>query len=428
MDSPNQGRNPTAEAFADRLAIDGGTPVRSQPLPGPWPGAWFFGEEEAQAVLEVVRAKSPFRHYGPNVLGKARAFEKEFAARMGTKYALGVTSGTAALTVAMVAVGVGPEDEVIIPAFTFLACPAAVVSLGAIPVVAEVDESLTLDPEDVERKITPRTKAVMPVHTAGVAADMDRLLAVARKHGVKVVEDCAQSCGATYRGRAIGSMGDAGAFSLQVNKVITTGDGGVVTTSDAAIYERAVRYHDLGLLRPQFECAPAGKAFFGTNYRMSELTAAVALVQLRKLDSILSGMRRAKAAVVEAISDLPKLRLRSAPDPAGDASVDLVFFAPDAATAGRAAKALSAENVSCGRPYDGKAVYEECGEHFASWLRARKAAGAPRPHQSYEPGLCPRTEMILRRALMISIAPILSDDDVASIITGVRKVWRAVVS
>ncbi|NQT52775.1 DegT/DnrJ/EryC1/StrS family aminotransferase, partial [bacterium] len=419
-------RSAPRKAASAKLAIDGGTPARSAPLPAAWPGAWMFDEEEVAAVVEVVRARSPFRHYGPNVLERAREFETEFAARMGSSCALGVTSGTAALIVALAGLEVEPEDEVILPAFTFLACPCAVVVHGAVPVIAEVNESFTLDPEDLERRITPRTKAIMVVHTLGVAADMDRITAVARRHGVKVIEDCAQSCGATYRGRQIGSIGEAGAFSLQLNKIITTGDGGVVTTSDPAIYERAVRYHDLGLVRPQFGVEPTGGAFFGNNYRMSELTAAVARVQLRKLDRILGAMRTAKAAVIEGIAGLPGLALRQIPDPDGDAASTLTLLAPDVAAADRVVAALQAENISCGKPYGGKTLYEVWGEHFEHWRQAREASGAP-PPQSYQTGLCPRTEALVRRAIMISVTPILTEDDVAGIVAGIRKVWRAVV-
>ena len=425
VDSHSPGQRSSSDADRAKLAIDGGRPARTEPLPAAWPGAWVFGEEEVEAAAEVLRAKSPFRHYGPGVLGKVRAFEKDFASRMGTRYALGVTSGTAALIVGLAALEVGPGDEVILPAFTFLACPCAVVVHGAVPVIAEVDASLTLDPEDLERRISPRTKAIMVVHTLGAAADMDRILEVARRHGIKVLEDCAQSCGASYRGRAVGSIGDVGAFSLQLNKIITTGDGGVVVTSDAALYERAVRYHDLGIVREQFDLEHSLGAFFGNNYRMSELTGAVAGVQLRKLDAILAAMRRAKRAICEAIADLPGIELRPVADPDGEAGCYLTFYAPEASVAERLAAALGAENISCARPYGGKALYEAWPEHFENWSRASAASG--QLPQSYKPGLCPATESLLRRLLMVPITPVLGDQDVTSIVEGIRKVWRAIV-
>jgi len=402
-------------------------PPASAPLPGPWPGAWMIGEEEVQAVMEVMRAKSPFRHYGPHVLGKAREFEKAFAARMDTRYALGVTSGTAALIVGLAGLEVGLEDEVIMPAYTWVSCPSAVVALGGVPVMAEVDESLSLDPEDLERRITPRTKAIMVVHVGGVAAGMDRIMAVARKHGLRVLEDCAQSCGASFRGKPIGSMGDAGAFSLQLNKIITTGDGGVVVASDPRVHERAVRYHDLGFLRPQFDIQAQGKAFFGNNYRMSELTAAVALVQLGRLDGILKTMRKIKSGLTARIADLPGMLLRQAPDPAGDAAVTLVLLAPAPQAADRLVAALGAEHIACDKPYGGRTLYENWADCFQSWLAARRACGARALAQSYAPGLCPRTEALLKRTVCISLVPILTREHVASIGDRIRRAWRTTV-
>jgi 8-amino-3,8-dideoxy-alpha-D-manno-octulosonate transaminase len=169
---------------------------------------------------------------------------------MGTRYALAVATGTGAMDTAMAALEVGPGDEVILPAWTFVSCYNTIVLSGALPVFAEVDESFNIDPADIEHRITPQTKAIMVVHLRGVAADMDPIMAVARKHGVKVFEDAAQSMGSTYKGRAVGSIGDIGMFSLQITKPIAAGEGGVVVTNDPALYERAVRYHDVGGLRP----------------------------------------------------------------------------------------------------------------------------------------------------------------------------------
>ncbi|RLG98512.1 glutamine--scyllo-inositol aminotransferase, partial [Candidatus Bathyarchaeota archaeon] len=209
----------------EKLAIEGGKPVREKPLRGGWPGAMMIGEEEKKAVLEVLESKSLFRYYGPNPKYKVAQFEKEFAEFIGTRYALAVTSGTAALNVGIAALEVGPGDEVIVPAITFIASAGAVACQRAVPIFAEVDYSLGLDPEDVEKKITERTKAIMPVHLQGVPCRMDELMEIAEKHGLKVIEDCAQAAGAKYKGRRVGSIGDVGAFSLQLNKLITCGDG-----------------------------------------------------------------------------------------------------------------------------------------------------------------------------------------------------------
>jgi 8-amino-3,8-dideoxy-alpha-D-manno-octulosonate transaminase len=230
----------------DALAIEGGKPTKERPDPPMYPGGMLIGEEEEQAVLEVLRAKRLFRYYGPEPgPSKVEELEKAFAEHAGTRYALAVTSGTAALICGLQGIGVGPGDEVIVPAYTWIASPGSVVAVGAVPVVAEVDESLTLDPADVERKITPYTKAIMPVHMRGTPSRMDALMDVARRHGLKVIEDAAQADGASYKGRRLGSIGDVGCFSLQFNKILTSGEGGMVITNDEQVWKRALMFHDV---------------------------------------------------------------------------------------------------------------------------------------------------------------------------------------
>src|SRR3972149_1943863 len=229
-----------------KLAIDGGTPAIHTPLPPMYPGGMRIDDEEEAAVLEVLRSKRLFRYYGPNPgPSKVAELEQMFAARMGAAYGLALTSGTAALICGLVGLGIGPGDEVILPAFTWIASASAVVAVGAVPILAEIDDSLTLDPWDIEAKISPYTKAVLPVHMRGLPCKMDELMAVARKHQLKVLEDSAQADGASYKGQRVGSIGDAGAFSLQFNKILTSGEGGMVITSDHVVYERAVMFHDV---------------------------------------------------------------------------------------------------------------------------------------------------------------------------------------
>ena len=192
----------------DKLAIYGGTPAKQRPDPPMYPGGMMIDEEEEREVLDTLRTKRLFRYYGPQAgPSKVDALEKNFAELMGVRHALAVTSGTAALICGLQGIGVGPGDEVIVPAYTWIASAAAVLAVGAVPVVAEVDESLTLDPADAERKITKYTKAIMPVHMRGAPARMDDILAVARKHGLRVIEDTAQADGASYRGRRLGTLG-----------------------------------------------------------------------------------------------------------------------------------------------------------------------------------------------------------------------------
>src|SRR6266852_4725877 len=249
------GAGVSASKAEPKLALAGGTPVRAKPLKAGFWGPQYYGEEEQQQLNDVLSTRRPFRWYGPGDEPpmKVATFEKEFSARMGTRYALAVTSGTAALQCAMAALQIGPGDEVILPAWTWHSCYNAIVLAGALPVFAEIDESFNIDPSDIESKITPQTKAILAAHLQGNPADMERILAVARKANVKVIEDCAQSLGASYKGRPLGSLGDIGIYSMQIHKTITAGEGGAVVTSDPELFERATRFHDLGLLRPPHE-------------------------------------------------------------------------------------------------------------------------------------------------------------------------------
>src|SRR6266446_3561608 len=286
----------TAAQAEPELAISGGAPVRTKPLKAGFWGPQYYDEKEQQQLMDVLTTRRPFRWYGPGGEPpmKVATFEKEFAARMQTRYALAVTSGTAALQCAMAALEIGPGDEVILPTWTWYSCYNAIVLAGALPVFAEIDESLNLDATDVAGKITPRTKAILAVHLQGCACDMDRLLALARRHKIRVLEDCAQSMGASYKGRPVGSLGDIGIYSMQLYKTITSGEGGAVVTNDPELFERATRFHDLGLLRAPHE-QWLGHAhlemFAGSQYRMSEFTGGVLVAQLRKLDRIVQALR-----------------------------------------------------------------------------------------------------------------------------------------
>ena len=299
---------------AMKLAIQGGEPARAAPYPPMYPGGNLLDEAEEQAVLEVIRSKRLFRYYGPEEgPSKVEELEQRFAALKGTRRALAVTSGTAALVCALRALGIGPGDEVILPAYTWIASASAVLAAGGVPVVAEVDESLTLDPADAARRITPRTRAIMPVHMRGVPCRMDELLRLARAHGLKVLEDAAQANGGMYHGRALGSLGDMGCYSLQFNKILTSGEGGMVVTDDEALWKRAVMFHDV--VGGQRNNLPPDEILWGVNFRMPELLAAVMLVQLTRLEGLMASMRAQKQMISQAIE--PLARTQGHP-PAGD--------------------------------------------------------------------------------------------------------------
>ncbi|HEX7166735.1 MAG TPA: aminotransferase class I/II-fold pyridoxal phosphate-dependent enzyme, partial [Acidimicrobiales bacterium] len=227
------------------LAIDGGTPVRTS-FPPMGKGATLLGDEEKAAVMEVLEGGALFRYYGANLLRKVEAFERASCALLGASHAVATSSGTAAIRCALAALGAGCGDEVVVPSFTFVATVNAVVVSGALPVFAEVDDTLGLDPADVAAKITDRTVAIVAVHLDNGACDMDALAEVAAARGVPIVEDAAQSMGATYNGRALGTIGALGCYSLQLEKNVTSGEGGLVVSNDEELWLRAARYQDQG--------------------------------------------------------------------------------------------------------------------------------------------------------------------------------------
>lgn len=280
------------------------------------------GQARIRAIL-AEEAHEPdagnfFRYYNPR--SKTVAFEREFAAHSGAPHVLALNSGTSALIAALAAAGAGPGCEVIVPAYTFFATVSAVVAVRAIPVIVDIDETLTLDPAAFEAAITPRTKAVIPVHMLGLPAQMDKIMAIARRRNLTVIEDAAQACGGRFQGRFLGTWGDFGCVSLDAYKVIGSGEGGILMAADEWLFTRAQSYHDTAACwRPDRygKERREGELFCGENYRMSEVQAAVALAQLRKLDWIVAALRRNSALLREKITLPPGVRWQEASDPEG---------------------------------------------------------------------------------------------------------------
>jgi perosamine synthetase len=264
-----------------------------------------IGEEEATAVADAVRRGEISGSFGESI-GR---FEKEFAGYVGCRHGVAVSSGTTALHLAVAAARIGPGDEILVSAATNIATALAVVHNGAVPVPVDCEaETWNLDLDRVEELITPRTRAIIPVHLYGLPVDMDRLMAIARRHGLLVIEDCAESHGATCRGRMTGSFGSMGCFSFYANKVITTGEGGMVTTNDAALAERLRLLRNLAFTKPRFWHQEAG-----FNFRMTGMQAAIGRVQLRKIESLIAGKRRVAALYNESLRDVPGLQLPAEP-------------------------------------------------------------------------------------------------------------------
>lgn len=291
------------------------------------PGWELIGMEERRAVLDVFEL-APQGHLFTNKQ-KVREFEQAFAASLGVANAVSVSSGTAALKVGLTALGVGRRDEVITQAHTFVATVEAIVECGATPVIAQIDDSLNMDPSDLDHKITARTKVILPVHMLGVAADMDEIRGIAAHRGIAVLEDTAQACQGTYHGRALGTLGEVGCFSFSYSKLLTTGEGGMVVARDPAVLHRARAYADHG-----HDSNPAVPSRgqdthtrSGFNFRMGAFQAAVGMAQLAKLPDSLNVHRAHQAALIQAMQTRAgKWHFRAVPDPAGDIGDAVVFF------------------------------------------------------------------------------------------------------
>ena len=394
-----------------------------------FPGGLEIGEAEVEAAARVIRSRRLIRFYGPDDpddtgSSEVDELEQAFAARFGSDYALGLTSGTASLITGLAALGVGPGDEVIVPAYTFIASPSAVLAVGAIPVIAEVDDSLTLDPMSVKAAISPFTKAVMPVHMRGMAADMEAITMLAGEHDLRVIEDVAQATGAGFRGQPLGSIGDIGCFSLQMHKIITTGEGGVLLTNDPELLFRAKCFHDsasewrgAAWQDPDPAVRDSFVAFPGMNFRMAEITAAIGRVQLGRLDGLLDRMRTYKTQLEEVVTGLGRVQLRRITDPM-EAATHLVFFTEHTAAARSVAAALTAEGV------EGKVLYREDEHdwHVYAWWRdiLRKRTwnehgypfSAAQREIEYSPEMCRASLDLLSRAVLINIPPQMTEQDV----------------
>jgi len=413
----------------EKLAMYGGTPVRDTMLKTNWPGAMLYGEEEARKVFEVCMSKSPFRFYGSQSLNMVDQFEEAFAKRVRVKNALGVTSCTASLVVALKAAGIGPGDKVIVPACTFLATAGAVVCAGAVPVFADVDDSLNIDPKQISKLCDRYTKAVIAVPLLGVPCKMDEIVAEAKKHNLIVIEDVAQSMGAEYHGRAMGTWGDLGVFSMQLNKIITTGEGGVVVTDNDALYERACRYHDQGMWRKNPDPASeAEKSLIGQNYRMSELTGAAAFVQLERLDGIIARMKEIKHTLKEELSTIEGIVFRNDVDEEGDAAASITLYLPTKEQTSLFNKAMRAENMSFSTQYNGKLVYMQ-PQIFHQ--RTFDANGFPFNQFDekivYTEDMCPYARDLYPRSSFMFLNPTMTDKDVEDVIKAMKKVLPVVL-
>ena len=315
----------------------------------PGPGRYLYGDEETKEIEDVLRTGHLSR-YGseedPDFNGKVIKLEENFSRITGSRYSLAVNSGTNALICGLIALGIGEGDEVLVSGYTFIASISAVFTAGADPVLVDIDKSLTMDPDDILRKITKKTKAVMTVHMTGNPCKMERILKIAKDNNLAVIEDSCQALGGKYKDRYLGTLGSIGAFSLNIHKVINTGDGGMLVTDDRELYEKSFAYHDQGHSPLRADVEIGRRKMIGVNMRMNELTGAYALGQLGKLEIILNMLRTKKQLFKTAIQDslIGEYEFREINDKGECATILTVIFG-NKKTAEKAAELLGSKTL-----------------------------------------------------------------------------------
>lgn len=382
------------------------------------------GKEEAEAVSRVVLSGNYFKTR--NVYNETEQAENEMKELFDVKNALVMTSGMAALTSGLTALGIGPGNQVIVPAYTYIATAMAVVAVGAIPVIAECDETLTIDPEDVKRKITPATKAIIPVHIQGFPCNMDAICAIAKEYDLKIVEDACQADGGKYHGKRLGTIGDVGALSFNQYKLISTGEGGALLTNDNLLYQRALIYHDSSAV-VFFGDQLSGveeNLFCGVEYRTNEIQSAMLREQLKRMDPMIDSLRLIKKRVMYELKSEYKFI------PSNDIDGDLATTIPFAFDTPEKAKKF-AEAM-------GGVVPINTGKHiYKYWTAIMKKRGAYNPLMDpfkmeankgivpdYTEDMCPKTLEILARTVYIGPYPDMKEDEVTQLISDCREILK----
>lgn len=402
--------------ISTNLAIRGGTPLRTTPLPKRTP----FGDREIELVTEAIRSQNLFGPGSQIVL----ELEQRFAALYGVPHAAASSSGTASIHVAVGTVNPEPGDEIITAPITDLGSVVPIIYQTAIPVFADIDETYNMDPADIERKITARTRAILVVHLFGNPANMDAIMAIARRHQIPVIEDCSQAHLTTYRGRLCGTIGDIGAFSLQQSKHMTTGDGGITITSRDDWAERMHLFTDKGWTRKP-GWGPRTYTLLAPNYRMTALQAAIGVAQTDKVASVVARRNRLGNRLTSLIRDIPGLR----PAPVTEGGTHNYWLYPlrvDNWKPRTFADALTAEGIPAGGGYIGKPIYL-CAEalcHFETFGQS----GFPftssyvRERPTYDESLCPRAQEALDHMVTLGIHENYTDRDIDDIGAAIQKV------
>ncbi len=422
-----------------KLAIDGGKPIRTKPLPWELPGAHWMGKEEERLVARVARSRSPFRFYGLDPQHMAEKLEAAYHKRFDRRHALAVSSATAGLHIALGALGIGPGDEVLLPGYLWVSCISSIVRLGAIPRLVDIDDTFGMDPEDLKRKITPRSKAILLVHMSGAPGHVDEIAKIARKNKLRLIEDCAQSIGGSLHGKQTGTFGDLAVFSFQLNKNMSSGEGGMIVCNDEHLYKRCFSLHDLGYARNaagRLDLADARYSLWGVGARMGELPAAMALAQFAKLDRITGAMRKAKWAIRKQLAGIRGLEFRNILDPKGDSGPFLITLYPTPEIADKFIDALRAEGIRGPKGSFACLKMTEWGLHwyFNNAGLVAKTSISPcgwpwtdatnkfAKSYSYGPGTLPTCDDYAKRGGILAIGSCLKKQDVDDIVAAFKKV------
>lgn len=396
------------------------------------PGFELFGPEERKEVNEVLETGIMMRYGfdGPRKgIWKAKELEAAISEKLGCKYTQLVSSGTAALTTALASLGIGAGDEVIMPTFTFVASFEVILSVGAVPVLVDVDETLTLDPQAVRRAITSRTKCIMPVHMCGAMADIDALLAICKEHNLILLEDACQSFAGKYKGKYLGTIGHAGAFSFDFVKTITLAEGGAVVTNSEDVYTRCDGYSDHGHDHKGVDRGADLHPFIGYNFRISELHAAVGLAQIRKLDKFLAIQQKNHSQLKAILSTAAEVSFRSIPDPSGDTHTFLSWFLPTEEMARGIVAELKQQGVLAGNFY----WFDNNWHYFRKWDHLRQAAtlnslndAQRKALTALDPAGYPASDKIMSRCISTAIGLLWTEEQTKEkgekIVAAIKKV------
>jgi 8-amino-3,8-dideoxy-alpha-D-manno-octulosonate transaminase len=394
------------------------------------PGFELWSDAERKEVNDVLETGILMRYGFDGArkgIWKARELEQQICSRFGSQYAHVLSSGTAALTTALAALGIGAGDEVIMPSFTFVASFEAVLSVGAIPVLADVDETLTVNPGAVRKAITPKTKCIMPVHMCGSMADMDALQAICKEHNLLLLEDACQSIGASYKGKSLGTIGDAGTFSFDFVKTMTCGEGGVVMTNSEEVYNKAEGYTDHGHDHKGADRGADLHPFLGYNFRISELHAAVGLAQIKRVDEFLAIQKKNHTALKNILSQVAEISFRRIPDAAGDSCTFLCWFLPAEEITRAVVGELKALGILAGNFY----WYDNNWHYIRKWDHLKNAVSLNRFPEEQRTALLKlggqdfsASDAVMSRCICTSISLLWNEEQVkekGEKITGVVK-------